>query len=176
MPPARPACILHWSEIEEADTPHYHGTDERMQFDTPFSRAFGLERLGIHHARLLPGRRTSYPHAESAEQEFVYVVEGTPDLWLDGVLHRLAPGDGVGFAAGTGQAHTFLNNTDAEVRLIVVGEPPKPENRIHYPMNPEQRPIRDDWWDDAPERVLGGHDGLPDLERARQAAKRDPGA
>ena len=65
------------------------------------------------------------PHAESAEEEFVYVLEGTPDVWIDGELFRLAPGDGVGFPAGTGIAHSFLNNTDEPVRLIVVGEAPK---------------------------------------------------
>ena len=101
------------------------------------------------------------PHAESAEEEFVYVIEGTPDAWIDGELFRLAPGDGVAFPAGTGIAHSFLNNTDAAVRLIVVGEVAKPENRIVYPVNPERRPHRPDWWEDAPVRPLGPHDGRP---------------
>src|SRR5690606_28604358 len=108
-----------------------------------------------HFERLMPGRRTSFPHAESAEEEFVFVVAGTPDVWLDGHLHRLAPGDAVGFPAGTGLAHTFINNTKAEVNLIVVGEASKPENRVVYPLNPEQKARRDDWWDDAPVRELG---------------------
>ena len=63
------------------------------------------------------------------------MLEGTPDVWIDGELFRLAPGDGVGFPAGTGIAHSFLNNTDDPVRLIVVGETPKAENRIVYPVN-----------------------------------------
>jgi len=50
-----------------------------MALDAPLSAALGITRLGIHHVRLLPGRRTSYPHAESTEQEFVYVLEGKPD-------------------------------------------------------------------------------------------------
>ena len=50
------------------------------------------------------------------------MIEGTPDVWLDDRLHRLRPGDGVGFPAGTGISHSFLNNTEAEVRLLVVGE------------------------------------------------------
>ena len=128
---------------------------------SPFGKAFGLTRIGIHHELLPPGTRTSLPHAESAEEEFVYVLEGTPDVWIDGELFRLAPGDGVGFPAGTGIAHSFLNNTDDPVRLIVVGETPKAENRIIYPVNPERRPQRKDWWDDAPKRPLGPHDGVP---------------
>lgn len=168
----RPPCISHWQDIESTDTSHYQGDDELLSIGAPFGRHFGLTRLGIHHERLLPGRRTSYPHAESAEEEFVYVIDGAPDVWLDGELHRLAPGDAVGFPAGTGQCHTFINNTEAEVRLLVVGEASKPENRIFYPRNPEQRPLRKDWWGDAPERPMGDHDGLSDRVRDWRAGKR----
>ncbi|WP_225771753.1 cupin domain-containing protein [Inquilinus sp. Marseille-Q2685] len=170
-PTDRPSCIAHWTEIEGPDDHHYRGDDELLSIGAPFGRHFGLTRIGIHHERLPPGRRTSYPHAESHEEEFVYVLEGTPDAWLDGVLHRLGPGDAVGFPAGTGQCHTFINNTEAEVRLLVVGEAPKPENRIIYPRNPERKPMRSDWWDDAPARPMGDHDGLPDKVRARRAGK-----
>ena len=82
--PKRPAAISHWSEIEEKDEAHYRGDDEKLAIGAPFGRHFGLTRIGIHHERLLPGRRTSYPHAESAEEEFVYVIEGLVDAWIDG--------------------------------------------------------------------------------------------
>ena len=164
----RPDCIAHWREVEGPDDNRYSGDDERLSVGASLGEHFGLTRLGIHHERLPPGRRTSYPHAESAEQEFVFVVEGTPDVWLDGNLHRLGPGDAVGFPAGTGICHTFINNAETEARLIVVGERPKDENRIFYPVNPERKPLRDDWWEDAPPRVLGPHDGLPDQLRARR--------
>ncbi|HEY1751875.1 MAG TPA: cupin domain-containing protein [Caulobacteraceae bacterium] len=169
MPADRPDCIVHWREIEQADDARYSGDDELLSIGAAFGEHLGLTRLGIHHERLPPGRRTSYPHAESAEQEFVYVIEGAPDVWLDGVLHRLAPGDAVGFPAGTGQCHTFINNTDAEAALLVVGERPKPENRIYYPRNPDRKALRDDWWDDVPARPMGGHDGLSDKLRAARA-------
>jgi len=161
----RPESIAHWTRIEGADDSHYDGDDELMSIGAPFGRHFGLTRLGIHHERLLPGRRTSYPHAESAEEEFVYVIAGTPDVWLDGELHRLRPGDAVGFPPGTGICHCFLNNTAAEVRLLVVGETRKPENRVFYPCNPEQA-TRRDWWSDPPARAIGAHDGLTDRLRA----------
>ena len=171
--PTRPTFIAHWNEIERPDDRHYDGDDELLSIGSPFGRAFGLSRLGIHHERLPPGRRTSFPHAESAEEEFVYVIEGEPDLWLDGHLHRLKPGDGVGFPAGTGIAHSFLNNTESEVRLLVVGERSKPENRIVYPRNPDRRALRDDWWEDHPVREMGPHDGLTD--RVRRAKARPAG-
>ena len=40
------------------------------------------------------------------------------------------------------------------------------DNRIVYPINPERKAWRRDWWHDAPERELGGHDGLTDQWRA----------
>lgn len=102
------------------------------------------------------------------------MLEGTPDVWLDGDLHRLKQGDAVGFPAGTGIAHSFLNNSEGEVRLLVVGERPKRENRIYYPRNPERKPHRPDWWEDPPPRPMGEHDGLPDKLRARKAGKGQP--
>ena len=169
--PKRPSFIAHWSEIELPDERRYDGDDELMSIEAQLGREFGLTKLGIHHERLPPGRRTSFPHAESSEEEFVYVIEGEPDVWLDGHLHRLKPGDAVGFPAGTGIAHCFLNNTDAEVRLLVVGERSKPENRIFYPRNPDRKPLRQDWWDDHPVHALGPHDGLPDLVRAAKVKR-----
>jgi uncharacterized cupin superfamily protein len=170
----RPSFIAHWSEIEKPDDSHYDQDDELMSIGASFGRHFGLAKLGIHHERLPPGRRTSFPHAESAEEEFVYVISGEPDVWLDGHLHRLRPGDAVGFPAGTGIAHTFLNNTQAEVRLLVVGESAKPENRIFYPLHPDRRPLRPDWWDGHPECELGPHDGMPDQVRTAKARQKRP--
>ena len=164
----RPPCIAHWTEVEGRDDHHYSGDDELMSIGAPLAEHFGIPRLGVHHERLPPGRRTSYPHAESAEEEFVFVIEGTPDVWLDGRLTRLKPGDAVGFAPGSGLCHAFLNNTDAEVRLMVIGDTDRPDNRIYYPLNPERRPLRQDWWHDVPQRPMGDHDGLTDARRAEK--------
>ncbi len=107
----RPNFIAHWTRLEDPEPEQYRGYDELMGFDAAVGERLGLTRIGIHHLRLPPGRRTSHPHAESAEEEFVFVVEGHPDVWIDGALHPLAPGDSVGFPAGTGVSHAFLNNT-----------------------------------------------------------------
>ncbi len=156
---SRPDCIRHWRELEQPDNAHYPDDTELMSIRAPLGRLLGLTRIGINHERLPPGRRTSYPHAESAEEEFIFVLEGTPDVWIDGTLHRLAPGDAVGFPAGTGICHTFLNNTADEVRLLVVGEASKPENRIRYPVNQAYEAKRADRWADWPTRPIGPHDG-----------------
>jgi uncharacterized cupin superfamily protein len=163
--PKHPA-IVHWTEIENPKPWQYDEHDEPMGHNAAFGHHFRLSRLGIHHQRLLPGRRTSFPHAESWADEFIYVISGTPDVWLDGVLHRLSPGDGVGFRAGDGLAHNFINNTEDEVTLLVVGDRSNRQNRIVYPVNPERKALHEDWWQDAPVRDLGPHDGLSDQCRA----------
>lgn len=158
----RPAFIRHWSELEGEDNEHYPDSDEHMSIGAPLSYRLGLTRIGIHHERLLPGRRLSYPHAESAEEEFVFVLEGTPDAWINGELFRLKAGDAVAFPAGTGICHTFINNSDREARFIVVGEANKDDNRIFYPKNQVYEATREDRWLDAPEQQFGEHNGLPD--------------
>jgi uncharacterized cupin superfamily protein/SAM-dependent methyltransferase len=168
---SRPECIKHYSEIQEGpESSFYRGTREYLSIGSPFSKVMGLNKLGIHHVLLPPGRRSSWPHAESAEEEFAYVVEGNPDVWINGHLHRLSPGEAVGFPSGTGISHTFINNTDANVRLLVVGETSKSENKIYYPLNPTRREqCKDSWWNDVPKHNHGPHDGLPDKLRGSEA-------
>ena len=161
-------AIVHWTAIEAKKPWAYDHHDEPMGFNAAFGHHFRLSRLGIHHQRLIPGARTSFPHAEKTEDEFIYVITGTPDVWLDGHLHRLRPGDGVGFKAGDGLAHTFINNSETDVELLVVGDRDRADNRIVYPVNLERKPLRDEWWEDAPERVLGGHDGVGDKMRGEK--------
>ncbi len=162
----RPECIKHWQEIQSEDNASYPNSAELQAISSPFGRIFGLTRIGILHEVLPPGRRTSWPHAEKTEEEFVYVIEGTPDAWIDGALHKLTPGDGVGFPPGTGIAHTFINNTDTDVRLLVVGECKRADNKVIYPLHAKRNAeIGELYWDGAPAAPLAGHDGLPDALR-----------
>ncbi len=158
----RPPFITHFSEIQDADDACYPNSDELLGMSSSFGKHFGLQRIGIHHELLPPGRRTSYPHAHASEEEFVYVIEGTPDVWIDGELFALKAGDGVGFPNGTGISHTFINNTSADVRLLVVGEKIS-GSRLFYPKNPERKQeIGAKWWEPTPAKPLGEHDGKPD--------------
>lgn len=158
----RPSFIRHYGEMP-ASRDAYPGDDELMSIATPLSRPLGLTRLGIHHESLPPGSRTSWPHAEELEEEFIFVIEGTPDVWIDGELHALRPGDAVAFVPGTGIGHTVINNTDAYVRVLVIGEKIA-ASRTTYLLHPNGYAgiAPDAVWTDAPARELGSHDGLPD--------------
>jgi hypothetical protein len=98
------------------------------------------------------------------------VIEGHPDAWINGQIYRLNSGDAVGFPSGTGISHTFINNTESDARLLVVGEASKKENKIYYPLNPSRRiQCKDFWWNDVPMHQYGPHDGLPDKLRGSEA-------
>ncbi len=160
--PGRPPFIVSSADVPE-QVHRYPHSDEDMAPSRPIGRAAGLRQVGIHLVRVTPGSRTSFPHAESAEEEFVYVIEGELDAWIDGHLHRLRAGDFVALPSGTGVCHTFLNDGDRDALLLSGGEADKPEGRIYYPLHPGRR---DDmpaarWWDDVPRRPQGPHDGRP---------------
>jgi uncharacterized cupin superfamily protein len=163
---SRPPFIVSISELPEYGHV-YPQSEEVMGPVRSAGSAAGLFRLGINLQRLPPGMRSSWPHAESDEEEFVYVIEGEVDTWVDGELHRMLAGDFAAFPAGTGICHCFINNSATEALLLVGGEAAKPSNRIVYPLNPSRRADLKaaDWWHDAPPRKLGGHDGLPDQLR-----------
>lgn len=128
--------------------------------DYDIGRTVNFKRISVHHIVLPPGCRTSKPHAESLEEEFVFVIKGRPQLWMNGYIHNLEPNFAVGFPAGTGIAHTVINNTQEEVHLIVAGDITKKDNLCYFPMNPELKNTCQIWWDNPPVHHIGPHNGL----------------
>ena len=163
----RPPFILSSREVPEA-AHRYPQSTEQMGPVRRVGKAAGLQRIGVNVQRLPPGTRSSWPHAEENEEEFVYVIDGEVDAWIDGNVHRLTAGDLAAFPAGTGISHCFINKGDRDVLLLVGGEAPKPGSRIFYPLNPSRRADLKpaDWWDDVPQHDQGVHDGLPDAQRS----------
>ena len=167
----RPSFIVNWQENLGADDGHYEGSDELLSYGCDYSRLTGLTRLGIWMDVMEPGRRSSWPHTHLVDEEFILVAGGKPEVWIDGHVHQLSAGDVVGFAAGTGISHCFINNSDDLARLLVVGDKGKNEDRIHYPLHParnDQVKKRGTYWSDAPIRRLGPHDGRPDALRGQK--------
>lgn len=158
----RPPFILAAADVAEQRW-SYPDSAELLNPGRAIGAAAGLVRIGVHLERVVPGSRTSWPHAESDEEEFVYVLAGEVDAWIDGDLHRLRAGDLAAFPAGTGISHALLSCGPADALLLAGGEATKPTNRIVYPLHPSRRPQVpwSQWWDDAPVRPLGPHDGTP---------------
>jgi uncharacterized cupin superfamily protein len=88
----------------------------------PLGELFGLRNFGVNLTRLAPGAMSALRHAHSAQDEFVYVLEGNPTLVTDEGETLLEPGMCAGFRAGTGDAHHLLNRTAQDVVYLEVGD------------------------------------------------------
>jgi uncharacterized cupin superfamily protein len=83
---------------------------------------FGLSNFGVNLTSLAPGGSSALRHSHTTQDEFVYIVSGTATLHTDEGCCQLAPGTCAGFKAGTGNAHRLLNETQAEVVYLEVGD------------------------------------------------------
>lgn len=83
--------------------------------------AAGLDQFGVNLMRLPPGQWSSQRHWHSAEDEFVWVVEGEVVLVEDGGETILRPGDCAGFKAGVAKGHHLENRSSREAVLLEMG-------------------------------------------------------
>ncbi len=89
MPPPteRPPIVSSASVPEKVH--RYPNSEEALAPSRPIGRAAGLLRIGLHVERVTPGTRISWPHAEEKEEEFVHVVDGEVEAWIDGELYPM---------------------------------------------------------------------------------------
>jgi uncharacterized cupin superfamily protein len=128
-----------------ADTPELRSTIYPPPYDAAtlgrgkrkLGDVFGIDQFGVNFTTLDPGAATALLHAHSAEDELIYVLDGTPTLRTkrDGITSEdvLAPGDYVGFKAGEGTAHAMVNLSDASATILEVGSRRIDEDIVVYP-------------------------------------------
>ncbi len=68
-----------------------------------------------------PGVWASQRHWHMHEDEFVWVLEGETVLVTDEGREIFRAGDCAGFPAGVRNGHHFINESDADVLLLVAG-------------------------------------------------------
>ena len=81
---------------------------------------------------LEPGGGSAQRHWHEKEDEFIYVVEGTPTLITDEGETELAPGMFAGFPAGRPNGHNLVNNSDGIVVYLEIGTR-TPDDTVMYP-------------------------------------------
>ncbi len=94
--------------------------------------AAGLTDFGVNLLRLPPGTWSSQRHWHTAEDEFVYVLEGEVVLVTDAGEETLRQGDCAGFKAGAPDGHHLQNRSQADAVLLEVGSR-KAEDAADYP-------------------------------------------
>ncbi|MBT9568344.1 MAG: cupin domain-containing protein [Thiobacillus sp.] len=88
----------------------------------PLGDLFGLTNYGVNLTRLPPGAASSLRHAHSKQDELVYILEGHPTLHTNEGRTELSPGMCAGFKAGTGNAHSLINETVEDVLYLEIGD------------------------------------------------------
>ena len=89
-------------------------------------------RIGVVVEEIPPGGQSAPFHYHFLEEEHVYVLDGTVTLRLGEATHRMGPGDYACFPAGQRAGHCLVNETEAMVRCVVIGER-NPNDVIVYP-------------------------------------------
>lgn len=93
----------------------------------------GLTQFGVNVLKLPPGAWSSQRHWHSAEDEFVYVLEGEVVLVTDAGEEVLRAGESAGFKAGESNGHHLQNRSTAEVRVLEIGARNGEHDAVEYP-------------------------------------------
>jgi uncharacterized cupin superfamily protein len=128
-------------KIDIDAAPTRFGTSYPPPYDAPclgrkpwkLGDAAGLTQFGVNLQRLAPGVWSSQRHWHTAEDEFVWVVEGEVVLVTDEGEQVLRAGDCAGFPAGAPNGHHLQNRSAAEAVLLEVGSRREAEDACDYP-------------------------------------------
>lgn len=116
-------------KIDVVALPKHTGAGYPPPFDAPcadrvrqrLGNAGGLADLGVNLMRLPPGNWSSQRHWHTAEDEFVYVLEGELTLVEDDGETLLRAGDRAAFPKNTGNGHHLINRSAETAVYLEVG-------------------------------------------------------
>lgn len=106
---------------------------------------FGLKNFGINLTCLAPQARSALRHAHSTQDEFIYILQGAPTLYTNEGHIPLSPGMCMGFPAGTGNANNLVNETNADVVYLEIGDRTAGDE-VFYPDDDIQATLIDGKW------------------------------
>jgi uncharacterized cupin superfamily protein len=115
-------------KIDVAAAPRRKGCDYPPPFDGPcrervrhvLGDVAGLTQFGVNLQRLPPGAWSSQRHWHTAEDEFVYVIEGEVVLRTSAGEQVLRAGMCAGFPAGVEDGHQLINRSEHPVVYLEV--------------------------------------------------------
>ena len=126
--------------LDPSSAPRRVGSQYPSPFDAPcrdrirfaLGDAAGLTQFGVNLQRLPPGGWSSQRHWHTAEDEFVWVLQGEVVLVTDGAEEVLRAGDCAGFKAGVEDGHHLQNRSTSEALILEIGSR-RPEDVAEYP-------------------------------------------
>ncbi len=128
-------------KIEPDQVPAVVGSGYPTPYDAPclmrqrrrLGERAGLTQFGVNLLRLPPGAWSSQRHWHSAEDEFVYVLQGEVVLVTGAGEEILRAGEGAGFKAGESDGHHLQNRSGADAVLLEVGARNADRDAVDYP-------------------------------------------
>lgn len=119
------AAALHAADaaprIKPSNYPEPFAARVAGRIKHPLGDLFGLTNFGVNLTRLAPGAVSALHHRHSRQDEFIYVLEGTPMLITDEGETPLQPGMVAGFPA-QGSAHHLENRSAADCLILEIGD------------------------------------------------------
>ncbi|HEY1880984.1 MAG TPA: cupin domain-containing protein [Caulobacteraceae bacterium] len=127
---------------ETSPTPGWGpASDVETKVERQLAKAVGIRQFGVNHLLLKPGGESARRHWHEHEDEFVFVLSGVVTLHDGNGAHEIGQGAYVGFPASTPNGHHFINRSDADVELLVMGTRWVGEERIRYPDQADPGPF-----------------------------------
>ncbi|MGH1352857.1 MAG: cupin domain-containing protein [Methyloligellaceae bacterium] len=109
---------LNPDEATHIQHPLNPDSDVRMH---PISAFAGMQRLHMHYVRVPAGKESYTPHAQTLQEEYVFIIEGNGTLDINGEQTPIGPGDYIGFPTD-GAAHHILNTGTEDLVYLSAGE------------------------------------------------------
>ena len=119
----KPEALLRASEIAEAEEIRVqHPLNPRSEvYIRSMSEAVGMSRVGVHLARVPPGKESLEYHTHHYEEEFLYILSGRGIADIDGQEIEVGAGDFLGFKVPS-VAHNLRNPFDEDLVYLMGGE------------------------------------------------------
>ena len=127
--------------IDTKTLPRRTGSSYPAPFDKPcvdrmrrrLGDAGGLTDFGVNLLELQPGAWSSQRHWHSAEDEFVWVLDGEVVLIDNDGEHILRAGECAAFPKGDCNGHHLVNRSDAIVSCLEIGSRKPDKDDCDYP-------------------------------------------
>ncbi len=119
----KPVALLRAEEIEKAEEIKVqHPLNPRSEvYIRSMSEVVGMTRVGVHVARVPPGKESMEFHTHHYEEEFLYILSGRGIADIDGQEVEVHPGDFLGFKVPS-VGHNLRNPFDEDLVYLMGGE------------------------------------------------------
>lgn len=145
------ATILKLPALDPAQVPAATGSSYPEQYrgavagrsKRRLGDALGLGIFGVNLTTIKPGAQSALRHWHSAQDEFIYVIEGELVLVTDGGEQVLRPGMCAGFPAGKADGHHLVNRGGRDAIYLEIGDRTR-NDVVTYPDNDILAPATSD--------------------------------